>query len=300
MLDSLWLAPASVTKMISDPQWVDHFFNEFDSAAKKLLENNYSDDDLFSKRILNAGDISYLQYRESIRRWMELAWRKGRSLLTIFDHLPNDLERNSIAQSRFGHIELGPIDSDVAERLTNSELDEMRDASIIRGYSRDAILNTCGYFISELFFSFESMCRVICMGSCLEIFLKTTSPKITLQHTDIFKALNQLSKHPDYKIACQICKASMVCESFEIFKSLRDFYLLIYHLRVIRDYKTEYYSASNLANKLLDIFLPLGFDVICKTESLMSLSIGNKMHFPISLSDEKSHIERITSLLKTK
>ena len=95
------------------------------------------------------------------------------------------------------------------------------------------------------------------------------------------------------KVSCRMCLAKKVCGSIEIFRHLRDFYLLAYHLRVVRDYKTEFYHTEGQATKLLDTFVPLGFDVICKAERFMSQSIGNRMHFPLSLSREKDHINRI-------
>lgn len=293
MLKNLSFSPNSVSKLISNPNWVHALAIEYERVTKKINTSEYPDKDLFEERIINSGGINYLEHRESVRRWMELAWHKGRSLFTILDQIPTALKLETAAQSEYGAISLGPIDSDMAKTLDDKQRSRIRDANIIRGYSRCAILNTCGYYISELFFSFEAMCRVICMGSCLELFYKTILPNITVQHKDLFDALNLLSRDSHEKLSCRMCLANEVCYSLEIFRHLRDFYLLIYHLRIVRDYKTEFYYSNELATKLLDTFVPLGFDVICKTEKLMSQSIGNRMISPLSLSQEKNHINRI-------
>jgi len=293
MPDSLSFNPNSVSKLVAARDWVHAFSAEYERVAKALIVCDYPDVDLFEQRIIVSGRNTYKEHREAIRRWMLLAWHKGRSLFTVLQTLPTSLKLETAARSQFGDVELGPIDSDAAAALDQSQLSRSRDANIIMGYSRDAILNCCGYFISELFFSFEAMSRVVCMGSCLQFFYRTILPNVTVQHKDVFDALSCLSSDSREKVACRMCRASDVCCSAQVFRCLKDFYLRLYHLRVIRDYKTEFYTTEGLAEALLNTLVPLGLEVIFKTELFMSQSIGNRMHFPLSLSQERSHIDRI-------
>ena len=77
-----------------------------------------------------------------------------------------------------------------------------------------------------------------------------------------------------------------------------DNYLLLYHMRVIRDYRKEYYMAEGLASNLINKYLSAGFRAVCKADKIMEKSIGNRMRSPISISDEKENIENILSKLK--
>lgn len=295
--DSLSLNPNSVSRLVAARDWIDAFSSEYERVAKALILCDYPDEDLFEQRIIVSGRNVYKEHREAVRRWMMLAWHKGRSLFTALQQLPLALNLETAARSQFEDVELGPIDSDVAAALDQSQLSRIRDANIIMGYSRDAILNCCGYFISELFFSFEAMSRVICMGSCLQFFYRTILPNVTVQHKDVFDALNSLSADSRDRISCRMCRASDVCCSGQVFRCLRDFYLLAYHLRVIRDYKTQFYSTDGLAEALLNTVVPLGLEVVYRTEAFMSQSIGNRMRFPLLLSQQRGYIDRIKSEL---
>lgn len=293
MPQSLSFNPNSVSKLVADHEWVHAFSAEYEFIAKALIACNYPDEDPFQQRILVSGGNVYLEHREAIRKWMELAWHKGRSLFTVLQQLPTALKLETAAMLQYGDIELGPIDADMVTALDESQLSKIRDANIIRGYSRDAILNCCGYFISELFFSFEAMSRVICMGSCLQFFYRTIMPSVTVQHKDVYDTLSCLSSDSRDRVACKMCKASGVCCSAQVFRCMNDFYLRLYHLRVIRDYKTEFYTSKGLAEALLNTLIPLGLEVICKTEVFMSQSIGNRMRFPLTLHQERNDIDRI-------
>ena len=292
-MNQLYLSPNSVSKLLSDELWVESYFNFFEETVNRLEVCIFPDDDLLKIRILDPMDLRYLDFRSEFQRWMLIAYYKNKALLKAFYDLDNDLKLHSMAKSKYDGIELGPIPEDIAQNLNREELDTIKEANIILGYTGVSILNTCGQFISELFFSFEAMCRVICMASCLEIFLKTITPNISLQHQDIAKALNRLSNPERDRVLCKMCKADSVCKSYSIFKYLYDFYLLLYHMRVIRDYRKEYFSTEGLADKLINIFLLYGFKAVCKTEKIMEESIGHRMRFPLSLSEEKQNIEII-------
>lgn len=69
-------------------------------------------------------------------------------------------------------------------------------------------------------------------------------------------------------------------------------------MRVIRDYRKEYYMAEGLASNLINKYLSAGFRGVCKADKIMEKSIGNRMRSPISISDEKENIENILSKLK--
>jgi hypothetical protein len=297
-MKNLHLSPNSVTKLLSDESWVGTYFDYFKEAANNIEKCELPDDDLLKRRILEPMGIRYLDYRSDFQRWMLIAHYKNKSLLKAFHDLDNNLESYNSAKDKYAGVKLGPIPQDVAQNLSEKELSTIRDANIILSYTAISILNTCGHFISEIFFSFESMCRVICMASCLEIFLKTVTPNVSIQHQDISKALNRLSNPERDRVLCKMCKADSCCKSSDIFKYLSDFYMLLYHMRVIRDYHKEYYMAKDLAAKLIDQFLIDGFKAICKTEKLMEKTIGNRMVSPLPISDEKEKVTNILLKLK--
>ncbi|MDL1969486.1 MAG: hypothetical protein LWW94_00660 [Candidatus Desulfofervidaceae bacterium] len=297
-MNKLYLSPNSVSKLLSDESWVETYFKFFEEAVNHLETCKFPDNDLLKIRILDPMGLRYLDYRSEFQRWMLIAYYKNKGLLKAFHDLDNDLKLHDMAKSKYDGIELGPIPEDIAQNLNEKDLDTIRKANIILGYTKISILNTCGHFISELFFSFEAMCRVICMSSCLEIFLKTITPNISLQHQDISKALNRLSNPERDRVLCKMCKADSVCKSYPVFRYLADFYLLLYHMRIIRDYRKEYFLTEGLANRLINTFLLYGFRAVCKAEKIMGKSIGNRMRFPLSLSEEKENVEIILSKLR--
>ena len=285
-------------KLLLEDSWVETYFKLFEETVNNLEACEFPNDDLLKIRILEPMGLEYLDYRGEFQRWMLIASYKNKSLLKAFHDLDSNLRLHDLAQSKYAGIELGPIPEDMAKSLSEKDLDTIRDANVILGYTTVSILNTCGQFVSEMFFSFESMCRVICMSSCLEIFLKTITPNISLQHQDISKALNRLSKPERDRVLCKMCKADIFCKCYPVFQYLADFYSLLYHMRVIRDYRKEYYMAEGLASNLINKYLSVGFRAVCKADKIMEKSIGNRMRSPISISDEKENIENILSKLK--
>ncbi|MGA1841621.1 MAG: hypothetical protein ACMUIU_13445, partial [bacterium] len=141
-MTKLYLSPNSVSKLLLEDSWVDTYFKFFEETVNNLEACEFPNDDLLKIRILKPMGIKYLDYRGEFQRWMLIASYKNKSLLKSFHDLDSTLKLHDLAQSKYAGIELGPIPSDIEKSLSEKDLDKIRGANIILGYTTISILNT--------------------------------------------------------------------------------------------------------------------------------------------------------------
>ena len=266
---------------------IDFPSERFNTSIKPLLEKALENELSESPEKVNI--------RESIQRWMLISHNKSALLIKLLDLIPKELSESNKIFTHFKDVPIGPQDSDVVEQMNEIERERWHEGNIAISFAGLSINNIVGLFVSELFFTIEAMCRVICIGSCLEFAIKTVLPTTIIQHDEVYKTLKRLGLDSNSKVTCKLCRANQDCSGFDSYSKLASFYELLYHLRVIKDYRLEFYFEKNLTDFLLGEYLTKGFEITSIFDKIMDRLFHSYLRFPVSVADQK---EKISMILK--
>ena len=90
----------------------------------------------------------------------------------------------------------------------------------------------------------------------------------------------------------------MDCIGFAGYSKIASIYEVFYHLRVIKDYRLEFYFEEQLTNFLLNEYIAKGFEVTSIFDKVMDRLFHNYLRSPISVADQKEKIFKILEELK--
>lgn len=306
---NLGLSPTAIQSILQKENWVTIYRNELIERTSNLSEINFpaerfkdsikpSLEKALQKELSESPDK--INIRESIRRWMVISHNKSALLIKFLDLIPKELSESKKIIAHFKDVPIGPQDSDVVEQMNENDRKRWHEGSIAFYFAGLSANNIVGLFVSELFFTIEAMCRVICIGSCLEFAIKTVLPTTTIQHDEIYKTLNRLSREANSKVTCKLCPINEDCSRLDSYSKLASIYELLYHLRVIKDYRLEFYFESQLTEFLIGEYLAKGFEITLLFDKIMDRLFHSYLRAPISVADQKEKILKILKQLKPK
>lgn len=304
---NLGLSPSAIQSILQKENWVKIYRNELIERTSNLSEIDFPSERFndsikpFLEKALQkelSESPDRVNIRESIRRWMLISHNKSALLIKLLDLVPKELAKSNEIITHFNDIPIGPQDSDVVEQMSEIERERWHEGSIATSFAGLSINNIVGLFVSELFFTIEAMCRVICIGSCLEFAIKTVLPTTIIQHDEVYKTLKRLGFDGNSKVACKLCPANQDCSGFDSYSKLASIYELLYHLRAIKDYRLEFYFEKELTEFLLGEYLAKGFETTSIFDKIMDRIFHSYMRAPISVADQKEKISKILKQLE--
>jgi len=280
----------SINSILKDDKWVDIYKNEF-MLRSGVLKSSYFKDGLFEKILKSELEISLKDeisddpyyIRSNISKWMQIAHLKSFSLFKLVPLVNEQLDSSLKVYKEYQDVPLGPQDKNTLDALNKDAVAKWRDGNLLIFFSEASINNILGLYISELFFSAESMLRIICIGSCIEFSIKAILPNHIIQHEEIHKTLRKLAKEESEKVSCRLCKMNPKCPRMSSYLDLANIYEIIYHLRVLKDYKREFYFNNSLTDFFITIFIAKGLDIIFILDEIIQKIYSNYLMSPYSL-----------------
>ena len=151
--------------------------------------------------------------------------------------------------------------------------------------------NILGLFCSELFFTVEAACRVICIGTCLGFAIKSLFSNVIIQHDEVYKTLKRIGQENTENVSCITCANKKSCLEIPSINEIASIYEFCYHIRVIKDYKKEFYWERNLEHNFEDFliqkYLPEGMKIIYFLESFIKTLFDKYWWIPFDLKNDK-------------
>lgn len=226
---NLGLSPLAIQSILKKENWVDIYRNELIERTSNLSEIDFPSErfsDLIKpylkkalkKELSESPDI--VNIRETIQRWMTISHNKSSLLIKLLDLVPEELNKSNEIISHFKDVPIGPQNADIVEQMSEIERVRWHEGNIATFFAVLSINNIVGLFISELFYTIEAMCRVICIGSCLEFAVKSVLPTTIIQHDEVYKTLKRLGLDSNFKVVCKICPASQECSGIDSYSKL--------------------------------------------------------------------------------
>jgi hypothetical protein len=177
-----------------------------------------------------------------------------------------------------------------ADKLSPEEKQRIREATIAGSFCYYNYISELGLLLSELFFSVEAAFRCVCIGSCLEYSVKAVQGRTPIQHDEVFKTLNLLSSGTRDSLRCITCKIRGTCARNPDFQKLSNLYELLYHLRVVKDYRLELYWETSFKPLLENELVPRARSILVKCDEIVDSIFRGYLRGPISLSQELDEI----------
>lgn len=289
----LGFTASSIQKIIEKNDWVKIYKNELENRIHLLLASHlperYFKDSILSvlKKNISTANISNSKWyiRDRVAKRMQICHLKAFSLFKITQLIQEQLESSLDIYKKYESVPIGYQDSITIKAMSETEIKNWREGSRQIFFCEASISNVMGIFVSELFFTLESMLRVICIGSCIEFALKSILPNNVIQHDEIHKTLKRIGNPNTNKIACKLCVLKEKCENHFKYSPLALIYELVYHIRAIRDYKREFYFNDNLTDFIVTNYVGKGLDIIFYFDLEISKLYKDYLIFPYTLSE---------------
>jgi hypothetical protein len=246
---------------------------------KDTLKSEFSEDELANK-IYHTFD-----------KWSWLYQLKSSFLIRLQFLIPQEMKELSEFKEEFKNIPSGPVNQSIFESMSFEEKTRYLDANKLLPFKNYSTKELMGICVSEHFFHFESMCRLICIGSCFEFALKSILAKNAIQHDEIYKTMNRLNNPKKDKESCIFCPIKSQCNGKPYFLILSNIYVLFYHLRVIKDYKIQFFSNRDFYKFLIKDFLIKGFKLSSQTEKIVNKIYSGYVFSPFLLERDIENIK---------
>lgn len=305
---NLGLSPNAIQSVLQKTDWVNIYKQELSERCSDLNAMGFPE-----KYFVNAikphlekalqdeisNDSKKDELRKIIQRWMLVSEFKSQSLIRLLLLIPDELSLSNRVKKKYRAVPIGPQDSDVVDQMTPEELQNWHEGSLAIFFAGTSISNLLGLFVSELFFTFEAMARVLCIGICLEFAIKSILPSIIIQHDEIHKTLRRIGNESKQKVSCKMCSLQEICFRSLSYQKISQIYELFYHLRAIKDYRLEFYFEPELTTFLIKDYMPQGFAIACVADEAIDRIFSGYMKSPLLLKDYKDKIHSILSKIRT-
>jgi hypothetical protein len=303
---NLGFSANSVRNVLKNKNWVEIYKNELHTRMKglnitKFPQCNYAKNINFYLEEGLDTDISHDIkgfIRSYIASWMQISHLKSYSVIKSSCLIKDQLEDSLKILQEYEDIPIGPQGKRIIKETDGSKVTKYFNGNLMIFYSEASISNTLGLFVSELFFAIEAMLRVICIGSCLEFAIKSILPHIVIQHDEIHKTLKRLGKNESEKVTCRLCVLKHKCIRKNQYLILASLYELFYHLRVIKDYRREFYFNDLLSDFIITEYISKGMNILFKLDNIVKRIFSDYMTTPYSLSDHKKRILKLSAQIK--
>jgi len=292
----------AINKILNKEKWVEIYKNELISISTKIDSNKISAGSFskiinpeLQKTLAQESKIDKYLIRKTIAKWMQISHLKAFSLFKILPLISDQIKDSLNIYTKFQSIPIGPQEIEVVEKMDNKTCKRWRNGNLMIFFTEASISNTLGMFVSELFFTIESMLRVLCIGNCIEFAIKAIMPDYVIQHDEIHKTLKRLGKSDSDKVSCKICKLNSICSRNDQFSLIAQIYVLFYHLRAIKDYKREFYFNDSLSDFIICHYVHDGLDVLFEIDKFIKRTFNEFLMFPYNLSDIHSQIIKLSN-----
>jgi hypothetical protein len=138
------------------------------------------------------------------------------------------------------------------------------------------------------------------IGSCIEFALKTIDEKTTIQHKEIYQGLRRMGDLNSEKLVCKLCSFKKNCKKCEDYLILAQIYELYYHLRVIKDYKKEFWNMSFTMSLFNERNLNHMFNIVMKVEQIEDRINRDYWVSPFNISRDNDEIYSILQQISMK
>jgi hypothetical protein len=236
--------------------------------------------------------LSEFEIRELIRKWLMIVILKSNSLIKLLEHIPNELNEADKVYKKYSDVTLGPIDCETVDKMSSEQKIKWHEGSIITFYAATSVKNLLGIYASELFFTFEALCRVICNASCLEYAVKVFIPNAVVQHNEIYKTLRKLSGENSNNVGCKLCPICGSCFNKDFLK-IASIYEVFYHIRAIKDYREEFYDNVEFQIFLRDDYLQKSFKALCIADNITNDLLKNYLRYPLTIAETREKVSTI-------
>jgi hypothetical protein len=171
---------------------------------------------------------------------------------------------------------------------------QLRNGNLMIQYQISSYMNMIGVLLSEQFFAVETMCRMILIGSCVEFALKSVNVNTVIQHKEIHLALKRMGNKNDEKLTCKLCAFRKDCKKSEDFLILAQIYELFYHLRVIKDYRQEFWDAEFFVQIFKDGNLRHMLNLVMAVEQIQNKIDSDYWTIPFSITENNDLINSLS------
>lgn len=292
-------SPKSVESILNDPNWIDFYDEKINYCLNNLNPSEFPES--FLKTVIEPHLINILSKETNdnihqlifatAQNWGLQSTFKSEFLIRLLQIIPNELKALSDLEQRYKNVPIGSISDEIFKDKSNTERKTWFDVSNLIMHRKTCSCHFTSLFFSESFFVFEAFLRTIAMSSCLEFALKTIIPNTVIQHKEIYQVINRKCQTNDNnKIACLICPMANKCSENHAYRHLNEAYLLLYHLRVIKDYKLNYHDSEVLSKIANRNFIERIFKIICITEEIQIQLFKNFWNFPRTIKESSQII----------
>jgi len=277
-MNELGLSPNAVQSILDSKNPIERYQHRLEHCYAYLSENNFPDKHF--KQLIEPELISILKkngkskkviqkvIRESIRRWALLSQTKAQFLIRLHQLIPEELLTARKINSYYKDVPHGCVKSKKAKNMTIEDIQRWHEGNLLMAFKNSSYINLVGVLFSEQFFAVETMCRMILIGSCIEFSLKSIDEKTTIQHKEIYQSLRRMGDLDNDKLVCKICSFKKHCRKCEDYLILAQVYELYYHLRVIKDYKKDFWSSPLISSLFTKDNLNHMFGIVMKVEQI--------------------------------
>lgn len=303
-MEELNLSAHSVQKILQNDKWVDVYRKHLDNCHSQIIESRFPMNifpDIIKPQLVKTlkidhsnQDVDFL-IRTNLQKWSLLSCYKYQFLIRLQQLIPLEIDDTKKIRDFYSDVPLGPIEHAIFEKLSEDNRIKWSEGSKMVYFKDSSLKNFIGIFVSEEFFITEAMCRVLLIGTCFEFALKSILPNTVLQHDEIHKTLKRLGSKKHDKVACKMCGVNKECIQRDIFLDLANFYCLLYHLRVIKDYKMDFFDNPDFTHFLLNDFFTKGFEITCNLENMINKNFAGYWSSPdvLTLSKGSREIHQI-------
>ncbi len=233
------------------------------------------------------------QIRPSIQKWSLIGDMKAYYLIRLREQMPSQLFELGTVIGEYHDVPIGPTDTEVVQRMTEKELERWHRGNVMVYYTNISLFNLFGIFVSELFFALEAMCRAICSCACLQYAIEAADSNVIIQHQQVHKTLKMLAQGGGQGVNCKLCSIRQECR-ISACLSIAAVYELFYHIRVIKDYRLEFYYNNDWLPFMTNEYVDKGFQALCTVSEIQSRLMKGYLENPLPVST----LERIVATHK--
>jgi len=296
-VNNLGFSAKSVSRILGSDNWVEVYRQELKERIEKIdvkaIPREY-----FSKEIRPlletfVGDRPEVDIRRIVQKWMLIFTYKAWAVLRIYDLIPRDKAIHDAIYTKYRNIPSIPLDSVAYERMSDQEKKQWHEGHLARSYSNYNYRNVLGLFCSELFFAVEAACRVICIGTCLDFSIKSLLSNIVIQHDEVFKTLKRIGSERADNVSCITCASKQKCHEIPSVTDTAAMYELCYHIRVIKDYKLEFYWEETFKNFVENDYVANGVELLSSFESILESLFSGFLESPFSIKKDWKTMKKL-------
>lgn len=296
-MNKLGFSANAVSKVMKEPDWVQIYSDECNERLANVKQHTFPKEYFIKtiKPLLEGfvGDKPDVDIRKIVQKWMVIFTYKAWALIRVQDIESKDNKIYKEIYKKYADIPNGPQNDDVVKKMTEEEFKNWVEGGAAKSYAYYNYKNILGLFCSELFFAVEAACRVVCIGTCLDFAIKSLLSNIIIQHDEVFKTLKRIGREDSEKISCITCANKEKCKEIPSITNIASLYELCYHIRVIKDYKLEFYWEHNFEEFLKQQYLPEGIKIIYFLESVIDALFCNYLMSPYKLENDKEMMSKL-------